>query len=82
MYIVESLLPERLTKFIFSVGTPHLPRHHLQKFVKLDGTVSILIHFIHHITQFRLCKKCIATCLLIHRCSEDILETSSKIREE
>ncbi|KYQ59955.1 hypothetical protein ALC60_01052, partial [Trachymyrmex zeteki] len=52
--IVESLLPERLAKFIFPVGAFHLLRHHLQEFIKLDGTVSILIHFIHHIAQFCL----------------------------
>ncbi|KYN05313.1 hypothetical protein ALC62_03771 [Cyphomyrmex costatus] len=52
--IVENLLPERLAKFVFPVGALHLLRHHLQEFIKLDGTVSVLIHFIHHIAQFCL----------------------------
>ncbi|KYN12930.1 hypothetical protein ALC57_14995 [Trachymyrmex cornetzi] len=52
--IVESLLPERLAKFVFSVGAFHLLRHHLQEFIKLDGTISVLIHFIHHVAQFCL----------------------------
>ncbi|KYN39876.1 hypothetical protein ALC56_05644 [Trachymyrmex septentrionalis] len=52
--IVESLLPERLAKFVFPIGAFHLLRHHLQEFIKLDGTVSVLIHFIHHVAQFCL----------------------------
>lgn len=47
-------IPERLAQLVLPVGALHLFRHHLQELVELDGTVPILIHLVHHISQFRL----------------------------
>lgn len=53
----KNSLPERFAKFVLPIGTLHLLRHHLKKLIKFDGTVSILIHLVHHVAQFRLWKE-------------------------
>lgn len=47
IYLLESFL-----QLIFAVSFAHFLRHHLQKFIKFNHAIIILIDIINHVTKF------------------------------
>lgn len=50
------ILPKSLSQFVLSIGPLHLLGHHLQELIELDGTVSILVHLVYHVSELSLWK--------------------------
>jgi hypothetical protein len=55
-FVTNEISPKGLSKFLFIVSTLHFLGHHLQELIKLNGSIAILVHFVYHVSQFRLCR--------------------------